>query len=192
MNVDDSLMGKDDIKKLKLPNELIVYFTESSRISDKLYTSVLKDLEDIYLLYSSMYNFKISDFCSFAISCIERANKIDSFHYYLSKTLENHLDRTEKYPTNSVDDSSKFIKVETKTFDEVTKEVVVLYINLVDRMYNEETVNLSEVYEAFGKVEFMLKLNFDEYHKKLLDSGRNILNAYIKKLQQNSELEHNL
>ncbi|MCM3568680.1 hypothetical protein [Neobacillus mesonae] len=192
MTVDEKLMEKDDIKKLNLPNELIVYFTESSRISDKLYTSVLKDLEDIYLLYSSLYNFKVSEFCSFAISCIERANKIDSFHYYLSKTLENHLERTEKNTTNFVDDPSKFIKLETKKFEEVTKEVVVVYINLVDRMYNEETINLAEVYEAFGKLEFMLKLNFDEYHKKLLDSGRNVLNAYVKKLQQHSELEHNV
>ncbi|WP_174734391.1 hypothetical protein [Mesobacillus harenae] len=187
--VNSPLMEIEEIKKLNIPNELIVYLTESTRIADKLYVSVLKDVEDLYLLYSNLYHFKISQFCSCALNCIERVNKIDTFHFFLKKILDDNLDLTEKRSLDNEQLSGEFLQIKADKFEKTSKEAVQVYIDLVDNMYHNKKIDdFSQVYKAFGKLELLLELNYNELNKKLLDSGRLVLEEYVNSQKEQDKL----
>lgn len=181
MYIENELMMKEDILKLNLPDELINYLSSSERIADKLYVSVLKDIEDLYLLYSNIYNFKSSQFCTASIIAIEKVNKLETFHYFLKRILEDNVEVTEKN-TATLDNNSEdyeYIKIKTVKFEKVSKEAEEIFIDLVDKMYKKEAIELSKVLESFGKMEVLLELSFNEYHKKLLEAGRRVMNQYL-------------
>src|SRR5699024_38074 len=129
------LLSKEELEKLKLPQEMILYLASSSHYENKLYEPILKDIEDLYLRYKAIYNFSTVDFCAEAIEALDRANSVDKFYYYLKKIIEVEIEKEPKQ------DGTEFLQIDRNWLDEYTETVKLRYIAMVDKMFNKENVD---------------------------------------------------
>lgn len=79
------LITKEELENLVLPEELRDYLSSSERLKDKLYKNIIHDVSDLYLMYRSFYDFNRTEFAEIASTCIERANNLDKFYFYIKK-----------------------------------------------------------------------------------------------------------
>lgn len=178
---DVKLLSKEELGKLKLPKEMISYLVSSSHYEKKLYEPIIKDIEDLYLRYKAIYNFSTVEFCVEAIEALDRANSVDKFYYYLKKIIEVQVEMEPKQ------DETKFIQIDRNWLEEYTETVKLRYIDIVDKMFNKQEVDLYEVGRSFAEVEFVLKLQHNDYLAKLLDSGKSIMERYRQELNDIEE-----
>lgn len=178
---DVKLLSKEELEKLKLPKEMISYLVSSSHYEKKLYESILKDIEDLYLRYKAIYNFSTVEFCVEAIEALDRANSVDKFYYYLKKIIEVKIEMEPRQ------DETKYLQVDRSWLEEHTETVKLRYIDMVDKMFKKEEVDFYEVGRSFAEVEFALKLQHNDYLAKLLGSGKSIMDYYRQELNDIGE-----
>ncbi|MGG5791095.1 hypothetical protein [Bacillus nitratireducens] len=165
------------IKKIKLPATLKDYFLTSNRIESLLSEEILLDIEEIYILYRSLYAFDESDFSINVIKSINMCRDRNGFYFYLKKVLDRELEKKSKGNVNGMVLSPNLIEEQFKT---VTKD----YIDLINQMYDGETqIDLKHVYKNIGNLEMLNNLLEDEYLKDLLASGYKILRGYEEKIR---------
>lgn len=182
------LMAKEEIEKLNLPSDLITFLTSSTRIKDKLYKKTLLDIEDLFLYYSSISTFSISDFCEHSITAISRANNIDSFYYYAKKILDENMTSSPKHKPESSD--LQYINISRDKYLKIVSDAQKAFIEIVNSLYSKnKDLNLFEVYLTFGKLEFALEIESDAYLEKLLISGYSVLEDYLKFLKKEDKEE---
>lgn len=178
IDTNEELMPKSEIKDLNLPTDLIKYLTSSRKLKDRLFRYALLDIEELYLYYSSVYDFSVSAFCDNAIKAISRANNFEKFYFYAKKIMDENLIFVEKLGFEKSTENLIHIKEEKylKIIDNAQRTLV----DLVDKMYSKEIVDILAVHKMLGKIELALELNYDEYLAKLLGASNRVLNDYIK------------
>jgi hypothetical protein len=179
----EEIMPKEEILKLNLPSDLVKYLVNSNRIKDKLFRYALLDIQELYLYYSCIYEFSNSAFSDHAISAISRANNSEKFYFYAKKIMDENLTFVEK---QGLEESNlKLIHIHEEKFLKLLDETQKAFIDIVDKMFNKESVNLPFVYTLFGKVEMALQLNHDEYLERLFVSAKRVLNSYLEIISEN-------
>ncbi|MFK4477470.1 hypothetical protein [Bacillus sp. RC206] len=163
------------INKIKLPATLKDYFLTSNRIESLLSEEILLDIEEIYILYRSLYAFDESDFSLNVIKSINMCRDRNGFYFYLKKVLDRELEKKSKGNVNGMVLPQNLIEEQFKT---VTKD----YIDSINQMYDGEAqIDLKHVYKNIGNLEMLNNLLEDEYLKDLLASGYKILRGYEEK-----------
>ncbi|MCC2362761.1 hypothetical protein ACIQ61_04480 [Bacillus cereus] len=165
------------INKIKLPATLKDYFLTSNRIESLLSEEILLDIEEIYILYRSLYAFDESDFSLNVIKSINMCRDRNGFYFYLKKVLDRELEKKSKGNVNGMVLPQNLIE---EQFKAVTKD----YIDSINQMYDGETqIDLKHVYKNIGNLEMLNNLLEDEYLKDLLASGYKILRGYEEKIR---------
>ncbi|MDO6630076.1 hypothetical protein [Bacillus thuringiensis] len=165
------------INKIKLPATLKDYFLTSNRMESLLSEEILLDIEEIYILYKSLYAFDESDFSLNVIKSINMCRDRTGFYFYLKKVLDRELEKKSKGNKNNIVISQNLIEEQYKI---VTKE----YIDSINQMYCGETIrDLKHVYKNIGNLEMLNNLVEDEYLKDLLFSGYEILRGFEEKIK---------
>jgi hypothetical protein len=179
------LLTGEELKNFDLPIELIRYLSESKRMKTKILESLINDIEDLYRYFKLLYDFSDIEFSALAISCLERANDTERFYFYVKKTLEANMNFSPKHTEREI------VVIEKSTFDSIAKQVSEQYIELVNALYYDTEVDLTDVNRAFAKLELLLSLKPDAFLNKLLESGNKVLTKYIEKRQsvENQENE---
>ncbi|MED1286389.1 hypothetical protein [Bacillus mycoides] len=168
------------MNSIKLPVTLKDYLLASNRIEQLLSEEILLDIEEIYILYSSLYVFDESDFSLNVIKSIERCRDRTGFYFYLKKVLDTEL---KKMSRSNAEENNEGIIISKNLIDEQFKVVTKSYIDSINQMYNGETkIDLKYTYKNFGKIEMLNNLLEDEYLKNLLSAGYKILEKYEEKL----------
>ncbi|OQD35992.1 hypothetical protein [Bacillus toyonensis] len=101
------------IKDGNMPYILKQYFLDSKRIKVFLSESIILDIEEIYLLYSVLYEFNEAQFTQKTIDAIERCKDKSTFYFYLKKILDVDLEIKLRNTPNFK--KEQFPKVDIKT-----------------------------------------------------------------------------
>lgn len=165
------------VNESKLPNQLKDYFTSSTRIKEIVTTETIKDIEDLYIFYNAVYIFDTSEFAAYTITSLKKCKDIKSFYYYLKKVIDVNVDLRSKDSRKTNDKIGSHEKTASIIFKETQKE----FGTLIDKIYKKDKdINLYETYESLGKMELINNLIKNSYHKHILDSGKKVLEKYIK------------
>ncbi|CAM4168440.1 hypothetical protein BAMA_19310 [Bacillus manliponensis] len=170
----------DIMNSIKLPETLKEYLLTSNRMESLLSEEILLDIEEIYILYKSLYKFDESDFSLNVIKSIDRCRDRNGFYFYLKKVLDSELEIQSK---GNVEQNNEGIVISEDLIDEQFKEITKDYIDSINQIYlGEKVIDLKCVYKNLGKLEVLNTLLEDEYLKGLLSSGYKILENYEERL----------
>src|SRR5699024_3182540 len=75
-----------------IPELLKNYLLRNKQTKFIISSDLLKEIEDIYIEYDSLYIFDEAEFCSYIITSIKKNDKHDYFYHYLKKIFEVHLE----------------------------------------------------------------------------------------------------
>lgn len=178
----DDNLSMDGIKNsIRLPATLKEYLLTSNRMESLLCEEILLDIEEIYILYKSLYEFDESDFSLNVIKSIDRCRDRTGFYFYLKKVLDRELETMSK---GNVEQNNSGIVISKNLIDEQFKMVTKGYIDSINQIYHGEAkIDLKYAYKNLGKLEILHTLLEDEYLKDLLSSGYKILENYEEKLK---------
>lgn len=168
------LMPIEEASRLKLPEELISYFTKSSRIQAYLYREALADVEEIFALYSSLYEFDNAQFSYLSIQALERATSLSSFYPYIKTIMESSLEIEGKR-------KEAFVFIKKAKFERVREAIIKELISLIDLMYIGKEVDRRNVDVLFGHALFSLYIDNDPYIKKLLSAVTEVMHDYMNR-----------
>lgn len=183
---DVKLLKKEEVSKLNLPEELIAYLTESHSYEEKLYEPILKDVEELFLYYSSFYEFSYAEFSKTALVALDRANSIDKFYFYLKKIIDKSIELNPKVDENTI------FQISQAKMMEITEGIKRRYINIVDKMYEGQVVDLYEVGRCFAELELVLNIRHDDFSSDLLKYGKKVLESYLQELEEQEEMMEDL
>ncbi|WP_153009877.1 hypothetical protein [Sporosarcina koreensis] len=163
------------ILESKLPDQLKEYLKSSSRIKEIISIETILEIEDLYIFYDSLYIFDTSEFSAYTITSLQKCKDLDAFYYYLKKVIDTNLELETK--DNKRKDQVSNKKSIPFKFENSIKE----FCLLVDKVYkNDKDIDLNATYKSLGKMELIYDLFKNPYHKKILDSGKNVLEKYTK------------
>lgn len=167
------------INNSKLPEQLKEYFKRSFRIKECLNIDTLKDIEDIYIFYDSLYIFDSSEFSSNVVTSLIKCTNFDAFYLYLKKVIDSSLECKSK---GNEDPVSHRFSMDKDNIDTTFVEVFNEFVEIIDSFYkhNLDKVNLVQTYKIIGKMELINSLIEDRHYNDLLVMGKKMLNQYIK------------
>src|SRR5690606_7319456 len=87
---------KDQIKDADIPEILRSYLLRNKHVGLFLDETLLKEIEEIYVEYDSLFIFDEAEFCSYVITGIKKLDKHDYFYHYLKKVFETNLNLISK------------------------------------------------------------------------------------------------
>ncbi|HDX9588231.1 TPA: hypothetical protein ROX98_001173 [Bacillus pseudomycoides] len=170
----------DIVNNIKLPITLKEYLLTSNRIESLLSEEILLDVEEIYILYKSLYEFDESDFSLNVIKSIERCRDRTGFYFYLKKVLDTELEIKSK---SDAKQKNKGIVIPQDLIDEQIRIITQEYMGSVNEIYwDKKVIDLQSIYKSLGKLEVLNNLLEDEYLKGLLSSGYKVLEKYEERL----------
>ncbi|WP_179879489.1 hypothetical protein [Bacillus thuringiensis] len=80
------------------------YFLDSKRIKSFLSKTIILGIEEVYLLYSVLYEFNETQFTQKTIDAIERCKDRNTFYFYLKKILDVDLEIKLRNTSNFVEE----------------------------------------------------------------------------------------
>lgn len=175
------------INSSQLPEQLKAYFSSSNSIKKLISEDTLKEVEDLYILYNSLYLFDSSEFSNHTITSIKRCKDVKTFYFYLKKVMDSNLKIRSR--DELLNNDREKVSIDKGVLDKVFKESAISFISCVDRVYNkEETIDFTEVYKNMGKLELINELITDDYYIKLLRDGTEVIEKYNNLIQEKSEV----
>lgn len=163
------------VKASKLPNQLKEYFTNSESIKEVITVKLIKEIEDLYIYFNSLYSFDKSEYSAYTITSLKRCKDLDSLYFYLKKVLETNL------KLQSKDNECDQYLLKNKTVNRIFQNTASDYFILIDKIYEKEKdIDMAETYKALGKIELIVELIDHNDFKKYLIAGNRIIEKYIK------------
>lgn len=167
------------VSESELPNQLKEYFITSKIIRDVLTIGTLKEIEDLYIFYQSLYYFDTSEFSAYTITSLKRTKDIKSFYFYLKKVIDTNLELKSKDESNYTLRDALFTGSEF--IDKLFKSVFTAFGTSVYKISDNDTdIDIFSIYKNLGKMELILDLTNDNDYRKLLQTGKGILDDYVK------------
>ncbi|PEA52932.1 hypothetical protein CON64_20920 [Bacillus pseudomycoides] len=168
----------DIVTSINLPATLKEYLQTSNRIESLLCKEILLDIEEVYIMYKSLYEFDESEFSFNVIKSIDRCRDRTGFYFYLKKVLDKELKIKSKAALELDNDG---IMISKSLMDEQFKKITKEYIELINQIYSDKkAIDSKRLYIILGKLEVLNTLLEDEYLENLLSSGYKILEDYIE------------
>lgn len=171
MNIDIEEM----IKSGNLPDIMKKYFVDSKRIKSFLSKAIILDIEELYLLYSVLYEFNEAQFTQKTIDAIERCKDKNTFYFYLKKILDVDLEIKLRNTPNFGEEKLSERNMKQEEIYSVSND----YIEIINEMYERKPdIDLKVVYQALGRLEATCKLTDDEFLYKLYMAGQRVITEY--------------
>lgn len=178
-------MNKDLIELInnnELPKILKNYFTRNTHIHMCLNEVLLKDIEEIYIEFDSLYEFDEAEFCSFVITCIKKQDKHDYFYNYLKKVLESSLTTFPK--SNITQKSSRMVGNFSKITEEQISRVIMDLLDIIDE-YNK-TKSLDKLLLA-REIIGILQVLFTLYPNNIYKNDFKDISNNLYKIKYNTQ-----
>ncbi|ARK21870.1 hypothetical protein [Sporosarcina ureae] len=160
------------IANMDLPSQLKEYLNNRKEMQNIITKEILKEVEEIYVLYRSLYFFDTTEFSLYSIIVLKKSPELDSVFYYLRKVIDIEV------PLISKGDEDNFILVKSNLFDNEFKKFTTLFSTIADKNCNEEIVDLKDVYQALGKLDLINEIVIDEDWKQLFNMGKILVKNY--------------
>ena len=183
MQLGKEAINLDEINSLvcdsELPNQLKEYLITSKIIKEVLTIDAIKEIEDLYIFYHSLYYFDTSEFSAYTITSLKRTKDVKSFYYYLKKVIDTNLELKSK------DESSYTLRdalfTGSEFIDNLFKDVFMDFGNSVIKIKDHNIdIDLFRTYKNLGKMELIYDLTKDSDYNQLLRAGKSILNNYVE------------
>lgn len=169
------------ISSLNIPLQLKEYFLKSVRVKKYLTRESLEDIEDIYLLFNSLYIFDKSSFSSYVILSLNKSKEFDYYHH-LKNVLENEMKKISK--VQSSEQIRGALTVEQSIIRNLFKESAQMIMDYTEGRENED---FTEYYKYIGKLELIDLIIKDEDFKLVIDKENEKLDLMnSKKTKQKS------
>lgn len=156
----------------KLPRQLKDYFMTNNRVNDVIEIELIKEIEELYVYYKSLYIFDSIEFSAYVITSLKDCTNSKLPFSHVKKTIDTNLDLK----------SSHRFSLKNQTVDKVFAEVFNDFCEIVDNFYknNLNKINLVQTYKNLGKMELINDLVEDKEYQDLISMGKDIMNSYIK------------
>ncbi|AJI10905.1 hypothetical protein [Bacillus cereus] len=163
------------IKSGNLPGIMKKYFLDSKRIKGFLSKAIILDVEELYLLYSVLYEFNEAQFTQKTIDAIERCKDKNTFYFYLKKILDVDLEIKLRNSPNYGEDRLVERNIRKEEIYSVSND----YIEIINEMYERKPdIDIRVVYQTLGRLEATCKLTNDEFLYKLYMAGQRVITEY--------------
>lgn len=167
------------VQDSRLPNQLKEYFMASKSIKEVLTNDIVKEIEDLYIFYHSLYYFDPSEFSAYTITSLKRNRDLHSFYFYLKKVIDTNLELKSKDESDYTLRDALFTG--SIVIDQLFREVFTDFTSSLYKIYKNDTdINLFLIYKELGKMEIITELVSDIDYSNLLHVGKSILGDYIK------------
>ena len=166
----------ENIRSANIPELLKDYLLRIQRVQLPLNSKLLRDIEEIYIEYDSLYFFDKAKFSGYVITGLKKQDKYDYFYNYLKIVMESNLRLISKhqYPDYEV------LKRMAENIDPKEKKIPRYIENyLLSINTYEQSKDIQSLFTAF-RISGILELMFDIYpghpysddfkrHSKLLE-----------------------
>lgn len=165
----------EQIDNAIIPKMLKDYFLRNHHVHLYINRSLLKNIEESYIEYDSLYEFDDAEFCAAVITGIKKQDKHDYFYHYLKKVLDNSLTLISKSTDFNL---QKLIKLEKNLSNLPESRILVTLNNLHTAMQDfkssKEKGKLYRSYMLVGELQILLTLypdnEYDEEFNNTLTS----------------------
>lgn len=166
----------DNIKSANIPALLKDYLLRTQHLQSSLNLDLLRDIEEIYAEYDSLYIFDEAEFSSYIITGLKKQDKHDYFYNYLKIVIGSNLRlRSKHYYPNY--DILKRMEENISPKEEKISQFIEDFLLSIE-IY-EQSKDIQSLFTAF-RISGILELMFDIYpghpysddfkrHSKLLE-----------------------
>lgn len=158
----------NNIETSELSKRLKEYFKGSKRIQKILTAELIEDIEDLFLLYQSQYDFQTAMFDGYVIDSLKRCKDFSTYYFYLKKILENHLEVELKNENNIVRLNKTII---TKEFRKTASEIINLLPSQSEGIFNH-------IHFLLGKLDLFHQLIEDDNITQLYENITQLVGNY--------------
>lgn len=158
------------IKSLNLPSHLKEYFLKSERIKKFITRENLEDIEDIYLLFNSVYLFNESIFSSHVILLLSKSKEFD-YYFHLKQVLETDMEKIPR--THKFEQINKTLAMDYAFLKDFFKDFTFMMMSYTEE---KEVYDFVDYYKYLGKLEMINIFIDDDDFKALLKNGYENLN----------------
>jgi len=130
---------KDIINKTDIPQLLRDYLLRNEQIQLILSTDLLKDIEDLYIEYDSLYIFDEAEFCSHVITGLKRQDKHEYFYNYLKIVIGAEVQTISKQTTHDQLVLERMAKNIKPKIDELPNYIFILRDSIDDYKKTKDT-----------------------------------------------------
>ncbi|WP_430786369.1 hypothetical protein VBD025_13620 [Virgibacillus flavescens] len=158
---------KVQIENSDIPKILKEYFLRNPHVHLYLNESLLKDVEETYIEYDSLYEFDQAEFCSYIITGIKKQDKHEYFYHYLKKVLDSNLNLI---PKSKISDYQKVLKIGksiSKVKEDEIPQVIIDLLKFIDDF--NKTKNLKKLllaHKLIGILQVLFTLYPENPYKK--------------------------
>lgn len=163
------------ISEARIPDQLKLYFNDSDAIREFLSEEKIRILEEVTIYFYCIYTFDTPQYCAAVVSAFKRSKDVDSFYSFLKRVIELDLKLTSK--ENIANSNEEYLFIGRNSINTVFKEATVLFIESIERISNNDTVNLPLIYAHLGKIELIMKYTNESHFFKLRETAEYIISA---------------
>lgn len=149
----------DNIKSTNIPELLKDYLLRTQHIQLSLNSNLLRDIEEIYIEYDSLYFFDEAEFSGYIITGLKKQDKHDYFYNYLKIVIGSNLRLISKhqYPNYEV---LKRMAENIDPKEEKIQQFIEDYLLSIETY--EQSKDIQSLFTAF-RISGILELMFDIY-----------------------------
>ena len=192
----EKLLKPEELSRLKLPTELLSYLSESNRYKSRLYESILKDIEELYLYYTSLYSFSSIEFTELALRALDRANNAEKFFFYpkLFEMLQKYIKDCNLESNEHLLYGMRGKPLENKQFNAITRNLCISlgWITVRDSKPGEVAADKNSVIEGrklYTNTEKYFTPHGFRYSISTIFSEMGVMHDSIKYLLNHSDFE---
>lgn len=167
---------KDQIKDADIPEILRSYLLRNKHVGLFLDETLLKEIEEIYVEYDSLFIFDEAEFCSYVITGIKKLDKHDYFYHYLKKVFETNLNLISKSKIPDYEKTAKLTDNLSKFQEsDISRILVDFFKSMNEFKESKELRYLFTAYKISGVLHILFELYPDNEHKSDFHSVYNTL-----------------
>lgn len=80
------------VNKSKLYSQLKEYFISSTSIKGIVDVGTIKNIEELYVFYTSLYIFDTTKFSAYTITSLKRSKDLKPFYFNLKKVIDTNME----------------------------------------------------------------------------------------------------
>lgn len=170
------------VNQSRIPEQLKTYFQESNRAKEYINESMLKDIEELFIFYKSLFHFDETEFSAFTISSLKRGSEVTAYYYYLKKVLDSNLEFLSKDQTFNNSKNVFNLKSNGVNSLEMFEKISMDFGHNVNYFYNNEyeKIDVLKAYRLLGMLQLITDITGNSHYKKMCKAGEVVINRKIK------------
>jgi len=171
---------KDQINDADIPEIFRNYLLRNKHVGLFLDEPLLKEIEEIYVEYDSLFIFDEAEFCSYVITGIKKLDKHDYFYHYLKKVFETNLNLISKSKMPDYEKTAKLTENISKLQESEIPRILVDFYKTMNEF--KESKDLRFLFTAY-KISGVLHILFELYPENEYKSDFTAVYSTLRNLE---------